>query len=142
MNKNRDIRWIQRFDNYCKALAHLTVFIEKGELNALEEQGLIKAFEYCFELSWKALKDLLEYRGITGLIGSRDAFREAFKHGLLGDEQSATTWMNMLKSRNLTSHTYDETIMQSVVIEIRDHYFDCFVELRDCLQRLMNHERH
>jgi len=36
-----DIRWEQRFDNYKKALSQLQKFIDKKELNELEEQGLI-----------------------------------------------------------------------------------------------------
>jgi len=31
-------------------------------LNDIEEQGLIKAFEYTYELSWKVLQDLLKER--------------------------------------------------------------------------------
>ena len=47
MNTPReDIRWQQRFRNFQKALAQLQKFTEKGQLNELEEQGLIKAFEY------------------------------------------------------------------------------------------------
>jgi hypothetical protein len=45
-----DTRWKQRFYNYQKALVQLTKFIEKGELSELEEQGIIKAFEYTYEL--------------------------------------------------------------------------------------------
>jgi len=56
----QDIRWIQRFTNFSKALAQLTKFIEKGELNELEKQGVIQAFEYTYELAWNALKDYLE----------------------------------------------------------------------------------
>jgi DNA-binding HxlR family transcriptional regulator len=41
-----DVRWKQRFSNYKKALAQLTKFINKGQLNELEEQGLIQSFEY------------------------------------------------------------------------------------------------
>ncbi|MBN4082398.1 nucleotidyltransferase substrate binding protein [Mariprofundus ferrooxydans] len=140
MGNNVDIRWIQRFDNFCKALAQMTKFMDKGELNELEEQGLIKAFEYNFELSWKVLKDLLEYQGITGLIGSRDAFREGFKQGFLGDEQRASLWMNMIKSRNQTSHTYDETVTRKLVGTIKTDYFDAFVALRERLQVLVNDE--
>ena len=41
-----DVRWIQRFANYNKALEKLSRFIEKGQLNEFEEQGLIQCFEY------------------------------------------------------------------------------------------------
>jgi len=46
---NNDIRWKQRFSNYKKATSQLTEFIEKGDLNKFEVQGLIKCFEYTFE---------------------------------------------------------------------------------------------
>jgi len=141
MNQShQDIRWIQRFDNYCRALAQLTRFMDKGELNELEEQGLIKSFEYNFELGWKVLKDLLEYQGFSGLIGSRDAIREGFKQGLLGGESMAQTWMDMVKSRNLAAHAYDEVKRKEIVQDIRQQYFPAFVALRERLQGLLADE--
>jgi hypothetical protein len=65
---NQDIRWKQRLSNYSKALAQLTLFYEKANsLNHLEEQGLIKAFEYTYELAWNSMKDFYESQGETGL---------------------------------------------------------------------------
>ena len=58
-----DIRWKQRFSNLEKAFGQLTEFIEKGELNKFELQGLIQCFEYTFELGWKVMKDYLENEG-------------------------------------------------------------------------------
>ena len=52
----QDIRWIQRFEHYNKALGQLRKFIEHGELNEFEEQGLIQAFEYTYELDLSAVK--------------------------------------------------------------------------------------
>lgn len=57
---NQDIRWIQRFDNYKRALAQLTKFMVRPSLNELEEQGLVQSFEYTHELAWKVQKDFLE----------------------------------------------------------------------------------
>ena len=37
----QDIRWMQRFNHFSKALGQLKRFIEKGALNELEKQGLI-----------------------------------------------------------------------------------------------------
>jgi hypothetical protein len=70
----KDIRWKQRFSNFSKALSQLEKFIEKGEkLNNLEEQGMIKAFEYTYDLAWNTLKDFYEHQAETGIQGSRDA---------------------------------------------------------------------
>ncbi|VAW37997.1 Protein of unknown function DUF86, Caur_2869 group, partial [hydrothermal vent metagenome] len=77
----QDVRWLQRFDNYQKALTQLTKFIAQGDLNELEEQGLIQAFEYTYELGWNLLKDYLLYQGTQNIYGSRDAIREAFSVG-------------------------------------------------------------
>lgn len=80
-----DIRWKQRFENYLKALGQLQKFIAKGNLNELEEQGLIQAFEFTHELAWNVMKDYFEYQGNTTITGSRDATREAFQKGLIQD---------------------------------------------------------
>jgi hypothetical protein len=74
-----DIRWQQRFANFCQALDQLETFFQPPALNERERQGLIKAFEYCFELGWNTLRDLLLAEGNAGLIGSRDTLRLAFR---------------------------------------------------------------
>ncbi|MES9855803.1 MAG: nucleotidyltransferase substrate binding protein [Sedimenticola sp.] len=138
----QDIRWIQRFNNYCRALNQLTRFMEREALNELEEQGLIQSFEYNHELAWNVLKDFLTHQGFTGLIGSRDASREAFRQGLLGDtEESGEVWLKMIKSRNLTSHTYNEEVTRQIVNAIVDEYYDAFVALRERMQVLADAEQ-
>lgn len=132
-----DTRWIQRFDNFCRALKQLTKFMEKGELNELEEQGLIQAFEYNHELAWKTLKDFLESKSSMKFYGSKDVSREAFKLGLLGEsEHAGVMWLDMIESRNLAAHAYDEVKMQKIVVAIKRDYFDAFVALRERLQAL------
>ncbi len=42
----KDIRWVQRFNNYQKAFNQLERFVAVEQLNEMEKQGLIKAFEY------------------------------------------------------------------------------------------------
>ena len=118
------IRWKQRFSNYKKALAQLKKFIDKGELSELEMQGLIKAFEFTYELAWNVMKDFLEYQGSTGLIGSRDTIREAFKVEIITDGEG---WMDMLKKRNLTTHTYNEDIAEEVVSAVLKKYYKLFL---------------
>lgn len=132
---NQDIRWIQRFSNFSKALKQLTKFIEKSELNELEEQGLIKSFEYTHELAWKTLKDFLEHSGNKDIYGSRDATRAAFKLDLISDGE---TWMNMIKSRNESAHTYNEETTKKIAEEIINHYYPAFVGLQQKLSTLQD----
>lgn len=75
------MRWKQRFTNYRKALSQMKRFVDKGDLSELEEQGMIKSFEYTFELAWKTLKDFLEFSGQTGIYGSRAYAGECFVIG-------------------------------------------------------------
>ena len=119
-----DIRWLQRLDNYRRALAALrraVAIAQERELSELEEQGLIQAFEFTHELSWLLLKDVLVDQGVTGISGSRDAVREAVRRELvpLGDELG---WMAMIRSRNLTSHTYNPAIASEIALLIVTQY--------------------
>jgi nucleotidyltransferase substrate binding protein (TIGR01987 family) len=130
---NKDIRWKQRFSNYKKALAQLAEFINKNELTKLEKIGMIKAFEFTFELSWNTIKDYFQYQGITEIQGSRDAFRTAFKQGLIEDGE---TWMNMIESRIQTTHTYNESVASDIAKDIINNYYDRFKELETKLEKL------
>jgi nucleotidyltransferase substrate binding protein (TIGR01987 family) len=133
MALNEDIRWEQRFSNYRKALAQLEKFVIKGGLSELEEQGLIKAFEYTFELAWNTLKDYLEYQSILNVSGSRDAIREGYKINLISDGDE---WMNMITSRNLTSHSYNEDTAEEIANSVMNIYFHLFKQLEAKLEGL------
>lgn len=134
----KDIRWIQRLDNWTKALTQLTKFMERQELNELEEQGLIQAFEYTHELAWKTQKDFLEAQGATDLFGSKNVAQQAFATGLIDDGDA---WMDMIKSRNLTSHTYHEETTKKIVTAIVDHYYPAFLALHQKLTELARKEQ-
>jgi len=131
--KNQDIRWKQRFSNYKKALHQLEEFIQKKDMSKLEEQGLIKAFEYTFELAWNVIKDYYEYQGVTDIQGSRDAFRLAFQRGLIEDGE---TWMDMIDSRIQTTHIYNEKVARQIAQDIVQRYYGQFQELREKLEEL------
>ena len=81
-----DIRWQQRFSNYRRALAQLETFLEPPSLNEREQQGLIKAFEYTFELGCNKMRDLLRSQGDATLLGSRDTLRATLEQRLQQEE--------------------------------------------------------
>jgi nucleotidyltransferase substrate binding protein (TIGR01987 family) len=130
----KDVRWIQRYSNYAKALGQLSKFIEKKELNELEKQGLIQAFEYTYELAWNTIKDYFENQGETEIHGSRDAFRLAFKRGLVENGQA---WMDMIKSRTLTMHTYNQEVADTIADAVFNIYYTEFVRLEKTFQALI-----
>lgn len=116
-------RWEQRLDSYHKALARLAEIVgasKKRALNEFERDGLVQRFEFTHELSWKLMKAYAEYQGFDGIGGSRDATRKAFEMGLISDGQS---WMDMIKSRNETSHNYDGSMADDVVDSIINRFY-------------------
>jgi len=130
-----DVRWVQRLQNFQKALFQLeqaVILRESRELSNLEKQGTIRAFEFTHELAWKTLKDFLQTRGNVEIYGSLDAIREAFKSGLIHDGE---TWMEMIESRNLSRHTYNETVANEIIEKIVS-YVVLFAELSTKLERL------
>lgn len=131
--ENKDVRWKQRLQNFKKAFIHLEKAVMTPELNELERQGLIKAFEFTYELAWTTLKDYLVEMGYTELIGSKDTFRQAFQVGLISDGE---IWMEMVKSRNLTSHTYNQDTAETIEVDVISTYYPLIKQLLTKLETI------
>ena len=128
----QDIRWIQRLEKYIKALKSLSGDIElakKRELSDIEQRGLIQAFEYTYELAWNTIKDFYLSIGETGIQGSKDAFRIAFNRGLVENHNLIKT----VKSRQITSHSYNEETAEEIYQDVLNKYHDAFKELEHSL---------
>ena len=116
-------RWEQKLENYKQALLRLGQIVNESKLRPLNEfemDSVIKRFEFTFELSWKLMKSYASYQGIDTIIGSRDAFRWSFENGLITDGEN---WMNMIVSRNQTSHNYDGSTAIDVIWTVIDVYY-------------------
>lgn len=133
-----DIRWQQRLTNYRRALAQLQTAADLSktrDLSELEQQGLIQAFEFTHELAWKVMKDYFVHQGNTSITGSRDAVRDAFAVQLIADGQG---WMDMIKSRNQSSHTYNLETADAIVKDVVERYavlFELFAQHMEALAR-------
>ncbi|PWR70323.1 nucleotidyltransferase substrate binding protein [Methanospirillum stamsii] len=125
----KDIRYIQRLANYQKALIILKEGVDlysTRPLSNMEKQGLIKSFEFTYELSWNLLRDYSLYQGYQEIRGSRDAIRQAIAMDLIFDGE---TWMNMIESRNSTAHTYDEKTANDILEKIVTEYYPILLKL-------------
>jgi len=89
-------------------------------------------FEFTYEMSWKALKRVLDYLGIDAR-SPRLVFREAYAQGLLAEEQ---VWLDMIEMRNLSSHIDDEHEIAQI-IEKLDRYLAAFDALLDKLRHIV-----
>jgi len=76
------------------------------------------------------MKDWFEYQGNTTLTGSRDAIREAFKAGLVEDGEG---WMQTIRSRNESSHTYNQELADTLTKAILERYWHMFKAFLDVM---------
>jgi len=145
----KDIRWEQRFSNYEKALEKLHQAVEKIKtdftlddegkidddefLDDIIKEGLIQRFEYTHELAWNVMKDFLGEIGEVKMFGSKDATKEAFAAEMIQDGE---VWMDMVQSRNKTSHTYNENTANEIFLKIMHHYHPAFLAFRDKMEGL------
>lgn len=104
-----------RIEQLGKALNRLEEISNK---KATVENGLIDAtiqrFEFTFELFWKTLKAILEEKGVNATY-PKDVLQESYQGGLIDNER---LWLELLKNRNLTSHTYNEDLALQVYKDI------------------------
>lgn len=135
--ENTDIRWVQRYSNFRKALAKMSEAIDivaekydwQDSIDELLKEGLIQRFEYTHELAWKVMKDYEEYQGYNNIRGSRDAIRLALQIGIIEDKE----WLETIEDRNLTSHNYDEEVAEDVFISIVNDYYPLLVKFDETM---------
>lgn len=72
------------------------------------------------------MKDFIESKGNKSLYGSKDVIRKAYQFELIEDGEG---WMQMIESRNLSSHTYIEETAEKIVSEILAKYHNLFSSL-------------
>ena len=125
MDNTQDIRWKQRYAHFQKAFRLLEQTVAIAHPSDAERAGLIQFFEMTFELAWKMLKDYLESEGFT-VISPRATLKQAFQAGLLDDGH---VWLEALTDRNLTVHTYEESIALAVEQSIRTRYYPALLAL-------------
>lgn len=146
-------RWVQRFSNFSKAFAKLDQAVIKirteykadaeGRIDAdaflddIIKEGVIQRFEYTHELAWNVMKDFLTEIGDIKIFGSKDATKEAFAANLIID---GDTWMDMIKSRNKTSHTYNEETADDIFFKIINEYHPVFLAFKVEMETMRSDE--
>ena len=130
-----DVRWKQRFENYKRALNQLeTALHEYADTNLdIIKEGIIQRFEFTHELAWKLMQDILQSEGVVDILGSRTATRMAFNRGLI---QQGDIWLEMVKNRNITVHTYDEKILAQEFSKIMTLYLPLFLQFKQRVEQL------
>ena len=107
-----------RSSEFRRAVERLDEALSLAAGNPLGVDASIQRFEFCVELAWKSLGDvLLATQGIV-VASPKPALQEAFRVGLIDDE---ARWLSMLRDRNLSSHTYRQTLALEIFARLPDY---------------------
>ena len=120
-----------KHEDFERALKKLKIALEKNIADdELYLDGLIQRFEFCFELSWKVMQNFLSYEGIF-VNSPRSAIRKSFENEIIFDVES---WLDMLESRNLSTHTYDENTAKEIYKNIAEKYIFLFENFNETMK--------
>lgn len=131
--KLKHIRFKQRFSNFEKAYSRFIEFTkEDTEHDVVSRTALVHAFEFTFELSWKAMKDLLEWKDGIEASGPSAVLQEAYEQKYFND---TGLWATALEMRNNASHAYREDIAVELEKFIRLKFKTMVSDLRDLFKK-------
>lgn len=103
----------------------------KQERNEFIRDSAIKRFELCFDLSWKAIKGFMEEKKGLSCTSPLGCFREAYHQSMIEYED---VWIDMVKTRNKTVHTYSEPLAEEVYSKL-PQALAAFKKLEEAIQK-------
>ena len=120
----------KKVNNFFRALKNLKEIEGKEPpFDPITEAGMVSLFEICFEQSWKAMKERLEYHGYgERKLGSPNAIiKLAYQAGMIDDEQ---LWSEALRARNDVVHSYSDEIALRIIKDSQEKFLPMFEALR------------
>lgn len=128
MNKLEEKR--NKFSDAIKRLGEGIKDYETHQLDSIRD-GVIQRFEICTELAWKSTREYLIDMGYTDINSPKSVMKTAYSDGLIDNESE---WIDLLNSRNLTSHIYNEETAKVVFSKIAGTYIVLFEQLLSKLE--------
>ena len=120
-----------RIEEFQRAVDRLQEALALAGGNPLGVDASIQRFEFCVELAWKSLRDvLLRDHGID-VASPKPALQQAWRVQLIHDE---ALWLGMLRDRNLSSHTYREALAREIFGRLPE-YLTALKRLADTLRQ-------
>ena len=126
---------MKKVENFYSALSNLNdIYRYEEPYDNVVLTGLVALYEICFEQSWKAMKELLEYSGFSeAKTGSpKLILKTAYQMGLIRDEQ---IWLEALQARNNVAHAYNQAIALSIVQSVKRSYYTMFCDLKEEIEK-------
>lgn len=120
-----------------KALISLEmIYLKPNTDDRTNIDATIQRFEFTFELFWKLLKAFFDEKGLE-IYYPRDVLKQAYQDHIITDE---VIWLQMLKDRNLTSHTYDAILADTIFSHIK-LYVPILRKAVDVVSNLINNQK-
>jgi nucleotidyltransferase substrate binding protein (TIGR01987 family) len=120
--------------NFKKTLGELKKYIALPIQNDRDIAGIIQAFEFTFEQSWKSIQKIA-YEQSSEIGNPKSAFSYAMQNNWIHSAEEAK-WLQLLRDRNLTSHTYQAHLAHEVLGRIQNDYILMFETLLNKLETL------
>lgn len=124
------------FEKALKTLDEIIIRYEKEKNDDAIRDAVIQRFEYTYSLSIKMLTRFLQSQAIDlpDTLTFNEIIRKANQLGLL--LSNLEKWTDYRQKRNMTSHTYEESIAQSVVSVVYDFQKDATFLLSELKKRI------
>ena len=117
-----DPRFTLALQQFEKALTRLHEVLAESETTIVRD-ALIQRFEFTFEAAWRAAYRWLRVRGVELDEEAFQVLPRAFQNRLIADDKA---WTELRRMRNLTSHTYQESLAIQVAAFVRAEGVRCF----------------
>lgn len=125
----------ERLGKFQRAIVRLEEVLadyERYQIESLKD-AVIQRFSFCSELAWKTTRDFLLDQGYVDIDTPKATMRKAFSAKLVSNEQD---WLDLLKSRNLAAHVYNEETAQKIFDEVQNCYLPLMKELIAAMENM------
>lgn len=116
----------KRLDYMTKKYVQLSKSTTKSSQDEEDElithrDAVIKRFEFCYELTWKFFKLLLNKNFSIDVASPRKVFQECYQQAVFTREETELL-LEMIDARNETTHVYDESVAEDISKKVVDYY--------------------
>lgn len=127
----------EKYAKYCKAVQRLSDAVTDFRFSMPEiaqdvmRDAIIQRFEFSAELAWKTMREYLIEEEVSVPATPKGVIRAAYSAGLISKQE---IWSDLLRDRNLTSHTYNEETARNIFARICTDYLYVLQELEKQLK--------
>ena len=101
---------------------------QAGIVGEMMCDAIIQRFEFTLEVAWKFMRFILVDEGVfrEDVESPKKTIRVAFANGLISD---GDIWLEMIRYRNILSHTYNVAEANVLEGKIKNEYLHVFKQL-------------